>query len=158
MGSCLTGGDLGRIVSKRSIAAATLAALVSSSTFAADMPLGAPPAPPAVFSWTGFYGGVNVGYGWSNSNNTWNIFGANFGCPTATGDALCIAGADSDHMKGVLGGQQIGYNWQTGRYVFGIETDFDATGQTNFPWGKRRHCDVARFSSYRPGTNGGCLH
>jgi opacity protein-like surface antigen len=32
-------------------------------------------------------------------------------------------------MNGVLGGLQIGYNWQTGRYVFGIETDFDATGQ-----------------------------
>jgi outer membrane immunogenic protein len=33
-------------------------------------------------------------------------------------------------MNGALGGIQIGYNWQTGRYVFGIETDFDATGQS----------------------------
>jgi outer membrane immunogenic protein len=105
--------------------------VAAGSASGADMPLKAP-SPPAVFNWTGFYGGANVGYGWGNSNNTWNIFAANTAstvCPTAGGGALCIVGADSDRMKGVLGGLQIGYNWQTGRYVFGIETDFDATGQ-----------------------------
>src|SRR4029077_8935436 len=105
----------------------------AGSASAADMPLKAPPLPPpAVFSWTGFYGGANVGYSWGNSSNTWNIFAANFGgnavCPPA-GGALCVAGTDSNHMNGVIGGLQIGYNWQTVRYVFGIETDFDATGQ-----------------------------
>jgi outer membrane immunogenic protein len=105
----------------------------AGSASAADMPLKAPPLPPpAVFSWTGFYGGANVGYSWGNSSNTWNIFAANLGgnavCPPA-GGALCVAGTDSNHMNGVIGGLQIGYNWQTGRYVFGIETDFDATGQ-----------------------------
>lgn len=103
----------------------------AGSAGAADMPLTALPAP-AVFSWTGFYGGANVGYGWGNSNNIWNIFAANSGgdtvCPPG-GGSLCVAGADSNHMNGALGGLQIGYNWQTGRYVFGIETDFDATGQ-----------------------------
>jgi outer membrane immunogenic protein len=112
---------------------AVLAAVISTPVLAADMPLKAPPLPPsAVFSWTGFYGGANVGYSWGNSSNNWNIFAANSGgsavCPP-TGGALCVAGTDSNHMNGVIGGLQIGYNWQTGRYVFGIETDFDATGQ-----------------------------
>jgi outer membrane immunogenic protein len=115
------------------VANAVLAALFANPALAADIPLKAPPLPPpAVFSWTGFYGGANVGYSWGNSSNTWNIFAANLGgataCPPASG-ALCVAGTDSNHMNGVIGGLQIGYNWQTGRYVFGIETDFDATGQ-----------------------------
>jgi outer membrane immunogenic protein len=103
----------------------------AGSAGAADMPLTASP-PPTVFSWTGFYGGANVGYGWGNSSNAWNIFAANMGgdtvCPPG-GGALCVAGTDSNHMNGVIGGLQIGYNLQTGRYVFGIETDFDAIGQ-----------------------------
>src|SRR5262249_30197365 len=68
-----------------------------------------------------------------NSSNDWNIFAVNITnnssvCPP-TGPALCIAGSDSDRLKGALGGIQIGQNWQTGHYVFGIEIDFDATGQ-----------------------------
>jgi outer membrane immunogenic protein len=120
-------------MNKTLIGIAAAVALIGTPALAADMPLKAPPPPPAVFSWTGFYGGVNAGYSWGNSSNDWNFFAANPGggtsvCPPA-GTALCIAGTDSNHMNGALGGIQIGYNWQTGRYVFGIETDFEATGQ-----------------------------
>src|ERR1700733_12612634 len=48
---------------KHSIVVATLAALVSTSAFAADMPLKAPPAPVPIYDWNGFYFGGNVGYG-----------------------------------------------------------------------------------------------
>jgi len=44
----------------------------SSAAFAADMPVKAPVIPQAVYNWTGFYVGVNAGYGggmkdWSGS-------------------------------------------------------------------------------------------
>ena len=45
-----------------------------------------------VFSWTGFYVGVNAGYGWANTSITG------------------VAG--SSNLNGFLGGAQIGYNWQ----------------------------------------------
>ena len=112
-------------------ASIAVAALTMSQASAADMALKAPPAP-AVFSWAGFYGGGNVGYSWGSSSNNWNMSAANIGgaaaCPPAA-NTVCVTGADSDRLNGVIGGIQIGYNWQTGRYVFGIETDFDGTGQ-----------------------------
>jgi outer membrane immunogenic protein len=46
--------------------------------------------------WQGLYGGVNGGWGWS-------------------GDA-----------SGVVGGGQIGYNWQSRQYVYGLEADASA--------------------------------
>ena len=112
-------------------ASVAFAALAMSQASAADMALKAPPAP-AVFSWAGFYGGANVGYSWGNSSNNWNTSAANIGgataCPPAA-HTVCLTGADLDRLNGVLGGIQLGYNWQTGRYVFGIETDFDGAGQ-----------------------------
>jgi outer membrane immunogenic protein len=39
------------------------------------------------------------------------------------------AGADSSKLEGVIGGLQAGYNWQTANFVFGIETDIQASGQ-----------------------------
>src|SRR5262249_19746680 len=60
-------------------AAIIASALIRTTAFAADMavrmPVKAPPPPPApVYSWTGFYVGVNVGYSWGRSNNNWNYF------------------------------------------------------------------------------------
>jgi outer membrane immunogenic protein len=117
------------------IAVGVIAALIGEPAFAADMAVKAPPPALApVYSWTGFYGGVNVGYGWANSSNNWNIFntGTTFGLGTIctpAGTALCVGGNDSNHLDGALGGVQAGYNWQMANYVFGIETDIDITGQ-----------------------------
>ena len=72
-----------------------------------------------VYSWTGFYVGGNVGWGWSHvtaSEN--NPFGP---------DAIAQISPQSlgtDLNGGVFGGQ-IGYNWQTANWVIGIEGDFD---------------------------------
>jgi hypothetical protein len=62
-------------------------ALVARPAISADMPTKAPlyKAPPLVWSWTGFYGGANVGYSWGNSSNDWNIFAANANGPTVWG-------------------------------------------------------------------------
>jgi outer membrane immunogenic protein len=59
---------------------------------------------PSYFSWSGFYVGVNAGYG--------------FGKADAGG------GADVD-PSGFVGGGTIGYTLQTGLWVWGIEGDFD---------------------------------
>jgi len=118
----------------RALGIVAVAALLATPVFAADMPLKALP-PPVLFSWTGFYGGVNLGYSWGNSSNTWNVFNPDINggtlCPApgGLGSALCLSGNDSSHMNGVLGGVQAGYNWQTGNYLFGLEADIDGTGQ-----------------------------
>ena len=99
------------------------ATVLSSSGFAADLPVYKAPAAtyaPA-FSWTGFYLGANLGYGWGKASGTstiaGNIFGANGVFP------------GSSNLNGINGGGQAGYNWQTGPVVLGIEGDFQGSDQ-----------------------------
>jgi outer membrane immunogenic protein len=82
-----------------------LCAFVSTGVVAAqaaDMPVKGRSyyAPEPVLTWSGFYAGLNGGYGW------------------ATGS-----------LKGAVAGGQLGYNWQTGAFVFGVEGDFNASWQ-----------------------------
>jgi outer membrane immunogenic protein len=100
---------------------------------AADLPVKALPPAVTAFSWTGFYVGGNVGYSWGNSNNDWSVLnpifpGGSLSCGPAASIGVC-AGTDSNNLKGVIGGVQAGYNWQTANFVFGIETDIQASGQ-----------------------------
>jgi outer membrane immunogenic protein len=79
---------------------------------AADLPVrAAPPAPiiaaVPVFTWTGFYVGVNAGYGW-NANDSITVGGVRF---------------DLDDEGGFVGGAQAGYNYQIGSFVVGLEGD-----------------------------------
>jgi outer membrane immunogenic protein len=106
----------GEIVDMRKwLASAAIAALGVTSAAAADLSrpvyTKAPPAPVAAFDWTGFYIGANIGYGWAN------------------GDATTDGVSGSETLNGVLGGGQIGYNWQAGNWVFGIEADGQGTDQ-----------------------------
>lgn len=69
------------------------------------------------FSWTGFYLGGNVGYGWGTSEST--------------GDAGAFNGLTSGfdvNPSGWIGGLQAGYNWQTGNLLFGLEGDLGILG------------------------------
>jgi outer membrane immunogenic protein len=93
--------------------AVALLTLVSTGSvaFAADMPRKAPIAPapaPLVYTWTGFYVGVNLGYGWARAST---------------------GGVTSNNIDGVIGGGQLGYNWQTGNLLLGLEGDFQGSGQ-----------------------------
>jgi outer membrane immunogenic protein len=75
----------------------------------------APPLP-ALYNWTGFYAGVNVGGSWGRQDVS----------------LLTPAGAliNSMHPDGVIGGGQIGYNWQyNSPWVFGLEADIQGSGQ-----------------------------
>lgn len=62
-----------------------------------------PPAFYAPYNWTGFYIGINGGGGWGNADSV------NVGFNTSGG----------------LVGGTLGYNWQIGQGVFGLEGDFD---------------------------------
>jgi outer membrane immunogenic protein len=116
--------DIWGLGMKRSIAAslavAGLALGLTASAFAADKPvyLKAPVAP---WSWTGFYLGANVGYSWGKSNTTVSFLDA--------GGNLVAADTHSLGLNGVIGGGQLGYNWQNGNWVLGLETDIQASGQ-----------------------------
>lgn len=90
---------------KKAIFAAGLALAAATGTAsAADLPRGsyaAPYAPPpmAMYSWMGPYIGANLGYQWGSTTNN----------PT--------------EPAGIQGGVQAGFNWQSGQFVFGGETD-----------------------------------
>jgi outer membrane immunogenic protein len=112
------------------LGAAILASTALVSAQAADLPTskGAPVAPaiyaPA-FTWTGLYLGVNAGVGWANGRDVY---------VTTPSGAVTTLSAGSD--AGFVGGGQIGYNFQTGAFVFGVETDIqyaDLGGKLN--WG-----------------------
>src|SRR5262249_7132463 len=64
-------------------------------------------------------GHANVGYRWGQSKNdrTGSLVGLN---ATVT---------ESQDVDGVIGGVQTGYNYQFGTWVFGLETDIQASGQ-----------------------------
>jgi outer membrane immunogenic protein len=90
-----------------------------SSASAADMPTKAPVAPLAVaYNWTGFYIGLNAGGSWGHQDN--DLVAA------ATGATIF---SNSDRLNGFIGGGQLGYNWQVNQWVFGLEADFQGSGQ-----------------------------
>lgn len=101
----------------------TIAALAASAAFAGDIgtPYYKAAMPQSAYSWTGWYAGVNGGYGISNENT--GISGSN-----AIGSALVGTGAVPSSLKtearGSLVGIQGGYNYQFApQWVAGLETD-----------------------------------
>ena len=105
---------------------ATSLTLGSGVALAAPKPHYPPPSPPPpppvpAWTWTGFYVGGNVGYGWGNSNTTVNFFD-----PTG----LLFSSQGSFGVNGALGGGQIGYDWQSGNWVFGAVADFQGANQS----------------------------
>jgi outer membrane immunogenic protein len=124
-------------MSKRLIflfAVTALALCARGFAFAADMVVKAPPLPAApVYSWTGFYGGLNMGVSFGSALADVNYFAPSTIPSTVCGPAgfaLCITGSDTVHMNGPIGGVQAGYNWQSGNYLLGLEADFQGTGQS----------------------------
>jgi outer membrane immunogenic protein len=90
---------------------------------AADLPARAYTKAPVmvdpVYSWTGFYVGINGGYSWGRASET-ALIGAPFpGSFTARQD-----------VNGGFGGGQIGYNWQVDpRWLLGLEADIQGSGE-----------------------------
>jgi outer membrane immunogenic protein len=104
---------------KRVLFALVSLAALTGTAAAADLPRPAPapyykaPAALPVYNWTGFYIGINGGGGFGRS--TWDTTGG-------------------FNTSGGLVGGTLGYNWQAGQAVFGLEGDIDwadINGTTN---------------------------
>jgi outer membrane immunogenic protein len=96
---------------------------------AADLPLKAAPMMAPVYSWTGFYIGLNAGGAWTESNPTTSTVFSPTGY-FALSSTVSITGVGSQNINrtSFTGGGTAGYNWQAGRAVVGIETDFNYLG------------------------------
>ena len=127
-----------------SVAAIGLA-ISTGSALAADLPSRkeAPPvylAPAPVATWTGFYAGLNIGGGWSSNGGndsylpyadpTYAIGSTPRGSATPNLFFLPGGGQTNSNTGGVVGGGQIGYNFQFNSFVIGAETDFQGTSIT----------------------------
>lgn len=98
------------------LVAAAASACLSTAAFAANVVPSAPYAPsyvaPVPVSWTGFYVGANLGYGFGHADSSTDLglFGSLDG---------------SGNLNGAVGGGTVGYNYQIGSFVVGIEGDLD---------------------------------
>jgi outer membrane immunogenic protein len=98
------------------------------SALAADLPRREPPpayVPPApVFTWTGFYLGVNAGGAFRVRNH----FDDNFFFPGVTPTPLFLLANNNNNGNNArfIGGGQAGVNWQINQFVLGIEADGQA--------------------------------
>lgn len=111
----------------RSILAAAAILALGSTAFAADLParrgeVYAPIAP--VFTWTGFYVGVNAGAVFTDNN-----IRTSGTAPFTIGNVLAERrpSSISNDEVGFIGGGQIGYNYQIGSIVLGAEADLQYT-------------------------------
>ena len=102
---------------------ATVLALVNTAAIASDINPARRVVPLApVWSWTGFYVGGNVGYANSYENETISGNNAVSGLVVGTGG---IPSSSALNANGWMAGGQIGYNYQFGEFVAGVEADFD---------------------------------
>jgi outer membrane immunogenic protein len=136
-----------RNVLKSLLAAAALPAVFATPIHAADLgPYGArsawtsQPAAPAPFSWSGFYFGVQAGYGWGTTDAASNAL------PPGVQQSF------SYDLTGAVGGVHAGFNWQANRLVFGLETDFEGsriTGSSTGVLGLAHQTDIDWMGSLR---------
>jgi outer membrane immunogenic protein len=120
------------------LSATAIATIMSASAFSADLPSikSAPVAAP-VPMWTGFYAGLNAGYGFGTSDNAQNYGWANpnlndyyrsNNAATASAVAASYPGRNIA-QGGFIGGGQVGYNYHYGQsFVLGLETDIQGAG------------------------------
>jgi outer membrane immunogenic protein len=116
------------------IAGAAFASLLAATNaLAADLPVySKAPAVAAVYDWTGFYIGTNLGYSWGRATTDGNVTGTrtvvlNVIPPVVTPLAAPLSGRAD--VNGFIGGGQLGYNWQRGTWLFGLEGDIQFSNE-----------------------------
>lgn len=96
------------------LSAAGAVALATSAVPALGADISAPvytkaPVVAPVYNWTGLYLGVHGGYGWGQFDSV---------------DPTGVIGNDTQKTNGAVAGGQIGYNYQIGQWVLGVEGTF----------------------------------
>jgi outer membrane immunogenic protein len=128
---------------KKLLAVASMLLAGSGFAVAADMrmPVKAPPPVAAVYNWTGFYIGGNVGYSWGDARTDGSLSGTQNVSVFRTAGPDLISSVTTavgplgynigrSNVDGIIGGAQTGYNWQVNRsWVLGIETDFQGSDE-----------------------------
>ncbi len=113
------------IAMKRLVGIALLASGIATSALAADLPARvytkAPPPVVDVYNWTGFYIGGNIGYSWGRSSD--------YSTLTNGAGTVLFANSSAVNLDGVVGGGQVGYNWQVQNWVVGVEADIQGTDE-----------------------------
>jgi outer membrane immunogenic protein len=116
---------------KKLLLASTVLVATTAAVSAADLPRRAAPppvfTPVPVFTWTGFYFGVNAGYGFDASSRNTSTYalpaGSLINSPGTNG---VVSVNDRSNNDGFTGGAQIGYNYQFtpgSGVVIGFEAD-----------------------------------
>ncbi len=128
---------------KKLALAISVLAISSASALAADLPAPvytkAPVvAPVAVYDWTGFYVGGNIGYSWGRSSDTSSL--------TNGAGTVLFADTDKTNLDGVVGGGQIGYNWQVQNWLWGLEADIQGSDE------KGNHAYLCAIGICTPGA------
>ena len=77
------------------------------------------------YDWTGFYVGGNLGASWGDTSIKTRIERGNGAAPIDPRDVAALNApiSSDDNDTGFTGGIQGGYNYQSGNWVFGLETD-----------------------------------
>jgi outer membrane immunogenic protein len=112
--------------------AGAFAIAAGGHAFAADLPQPAPPPPRApaayvptvipIYNWSGFYIGLNAGGSYVTQGAPTNTVATTIDPAFPAGTAFTGVSTSS---TGFAGGGQIGGNFQTGQFVFGLEADVD---------------------------------
>jgi outer membrane immunogenic protein len=116
---------------KSVVASVLLSGFLASAASAAELEVAPrayappPPPPPRVWSWSGFYMGVNGGYGSAGDDYTQSL--VVFPAPINTFNSF---GNNSINPKGGVFGGQAGFNFQTGPVVWGVEGDLQWASQS----------------------------
>ncbi|HUI13071.1 MAG TPA: outer membrane beta-barrel protein [Xanthobacteraceae bacterium] len=121
---------------------------VAAPAYAADLPV-APAAapvipPPAIYNWTGFYVGGNVGAGLLSDNITQSA-------TTATTTNMLTG--QTAHPAGLIGGGQAGFNYQFGAGVIGAEAAWSASAITGYGIGPAASLAIPLVTQERNTSN-----
>jgi outer membrane immunogenic protein len=106
--------------------------LAATNAFAADLPVKTPAVVAVVYDWTGPYIGTNLGYSWGRGSTDGTATGtrtvvANLVPTTVTPLSFPLSGLAD--VNGFIGGGQLGYNWQRGTWLFGLEGDIQFSNE-----------------------------
>jgi outer membrane immunogenic protein len=122
--------------------AAAVSLLSATIAFAADLSprmYAKAPVAAVVYDWTGFYIGGNVGYSWGRERTDGSLSGTQNVSVFRTAGPNLISSVDTvlgtlpligrADVNGFVGGGQVGYNWQRGTWLFGLEADLQGSDE-----------------------------